>query len=303
MARTEVDLITMEIMLHKLWQIADEAALVLKRVSGSTVVIEAKDIIVALCDASGRVIVSGVGVTLHCGIVRYAVEHILDRYGQVPGIHDGDVWFMNDPYICAMHTADGFVLTPLFYEDELVAWSVTMTHLMDISGVDPGGFCPSASEIFQEGFRFKGIRLVSAGEINKEVMDSIVGMSRVPGIVELDLRAQIAAGNSARQRIREIVKRYGIDTFKAVCEQSITYSESKLKARIATLPDGQWQSVVYLDNDTKTDKVYKIMVNLTKKADTLTFDFTGTDNQTPGYTNVAGRGGEGGIPEETGREG
>jgi len=295
MVEKRIDPVTLEILLHKLWQITDEAAIVLKRVSGSMVVIEAKDIIAALCDARGRVITSGVGVTLHCGIARYSIEHIITNYGKEPGIHEGDVWFLNDPYICAMHAADGYVLTPIFHQGELVAWSVTMTHLMDIGGAEPGGFSPSARQVFQEGFRFSGIRLVEGGKVRKDVIDSMVNMTRVPGIVELDLRAQLAAGNAVRQRIGELIEHYGTDTFKAVCEEAIKYSEIKLKARIAELPDGQWQSAVYLDNDSKTDKSYKIIVTLTKEGDSLTFDYTGTDEQTPSYINVAGSGGEGGV--------
>jgi N-methylhydantoinase B len=295
MGEKRIDPITLEILLHRLWQIADEAAIVLKRVSGSVVVIEAKDIIVALCDERGRVITSGVGVTLHCGIARYSIEYIIGKYAENPGIHDGDVFFINDPYICAMHQADGFVLTPVFYQKELVAWSITMTHLMDIGGADPGGITPSAREVFHEGFRFRGIKLAEDGMVRQDVIDSIVNMTRVPGLVELDLRAQLAAGTAVKQRLKELIEHYGVDTFKVVRDEAIMYSEIKLRARIAELPDGKWQSVVYLDDDSKTDKVYKIMVTLTKEGDSLTFDYTGTDEQAPSYVNVAGVGGEGGV--------
>ena len=295
MAKKRIDSVTLEILLHKLWQIADEAGIVLRRVSGSIVVIEAKDMFAGLCDASGHIITSGVGVSAHCGVARYSVEHLIERYSENPGIRDGDAFFINDPYICAMHQADAFVVAPIFYQEELVAWCVTMTHLLDIGGADPGGATPSAREVFQEGIRIGGIKIAEGGMIRRDVIDSIVNMTRVPGIVELDLRAQVAASTTVKERLKELIEHYGMDTFKAVCEEAIKYSELKLRARIAELPDGRWQSAVYVDDDSKTDRVYQIFVTMTKEGDSLTFDYTGTSEQAPSYSNVGEVGGQGGV--------
>jgi hypothetical protein len=49
MTERRVDPITLEILSHKMWQVADEAGITVRRVSGSVVTIEAKDMIAALC--------------------------------------------------------------------------------------------------------------------------------------------------------------------------------------------------------------------------------------------------------------
>jgi len=295
MTERKVDPITLEILSHKMWQVADEAGITVRRVSGSVVTIEAKDMIAALCDAEGNIIQCGVGVTCHSGIARFAVKHIMETYSESPGINDGDIFFANDPYICSMHASDGFVVTPIFYEGELVAWCITMTHLMDLAGVDPGGYCPNATEIFQEGLRTGGIKIAEAGKIKRDVMDFIAKMTRDPYLVELDLRAQVAAGNVAKRRVNEIIDRYGVDTFKEACREIIRYCEAKMRSRISELPDGAWQAAVYLDNDSKTDRARMVFVALTKEGDSLTFDYTGTDEEAPSFVNCGEVGGYGGV--------
>ena len=142
------------------------------------------------------------------GIVK---NNFIPEYCQAPNLDSLDI---NDPYVCVAHGADGFVLTPIFHEDELVAWCATMTHLMDVGGADPGGFTPSAREVYQEGIRIGGIKIVEAGKIRRDVIDTIVNMTRVPGIVELDLRAEIAAGTTMKRRLKELIEHYGLETFK-----------------------------------------------------------------------------------------
>jgi N-methylhydantoinase B len=56
----------------------------------------------------------------------------------------------------------------------------------------------------------------------------------------------------------------------------IEQSEKLLRARLTELPDGQWQSRQYMDVKGETAKV---CLTMTKKGDTLVFDFTGSSPQ------------------------
>lgn len=295
MAETKLDPITFEILSHKLWQITEEMGITLRRVSGSPVTVDAKDYMVGLYDADGTMIMCGAAVLFHVNVTRYAIEHVIKTYTDNPGIHDGDVYFLNDPYISALHTPDGAMLTPIFYQGELIGWAATMTHLVDIGGIDPGGHCPRAEDVFQEGFRLPGIKLVEGGEVRKDVFNCILNMSRDPGVVGLDLRAEIAAGETAKARLTELVQKYGVDTFKTLCRESLKYAEARMRARIAELPDGTWRIVDYLDTDGRTDKVYNLILTITKEGDSLTFDYTGTSEQAPTFVNCGEVGAEGGI--------
>lgn len=295
MNKKRIDPITLEILTHKLWQVTDEAGITLRRICGSVIVTEAKDMFAGLCDAEGNIITCSIGVAGNAGIAKFAISNIIDTRSKDQDIYDGDVFFTNDPYVCSLHQADAFVAIPLFYDGQLISWSLTMTHLVDIGGADPGGFTPSATNVFQEGIRVSGLKIFERGKIRRDVIDALVNMTRNPALVELDLRAQMAAGAVMKRRVGEVIERYGIDTFKEVCQEIIKYAEKKVRARLAELPDGTWQSVVYMDNDTKTDKARKVLVTMTKEGDSLTFDYTGTDEQAPSYSNVGEVGARGSI--------
>ena len=56
----------------------------------------------------------------------------------------------------------------------------------------------------------------------------------------------------------------------------IIRSEEKLRARLKELPDGQWQSRQYLSVE---DEVCRVELTMTKRDDSLTFDFSGSSEQ------------------------
>ena len=136
MAEVRIDPILFEILRHKLWQITEEMAIAIRKVSGSTITCEARDLSTNLYDAQGTMIMCGSGIITHASTMPFAIKHVLETYSEEPGIYDGDVFFLNDPYISAMHQPDGTVMTPIFYKGELIGWSQTMTHLADIGGID-----------------------------------------------------------------------------------------------------------------------------------------------------------------------
>ena len=58
------------------------------------------------------------------GAVRFISEH----YSENPGIHDGDVFITNDPWIAAIHQMDVVVTAPVFVDGKLFAWVSNATH-------------------------------------------------------------------------------------------------------------------------------------------------------------------------------
>jgi len=276
-----------EILSHRLWQITYEMAQTMVRVSGSAVTVEARDYMTSLYAAEGDSLVVGAGVTFHGAIGSLGLKHIIDKFSKSPGIVDGNFWLINDTEICSPHQPDCFIFTPIFYKGELVAWSGTMNHMSDIGSIDPGGFCPNAREIFHEGLRIGGINIAEHGEIRRDLEYTLLGMSRDPGMFGLEIRAQMAAGTTAKRRVLETIEEYGIESFKKLCADMRVYSEFHIRNRLKELPDGTWRTIEYFDDDGLTDRIYKCVTTLTKEADTLTFDFTGTSEQAPTYVNCA----------------
>ncbi len=291
----KLDPVTLEVLEHKLWQITDEMGLTLTRVTGSPITTDAKDYITALCRADSKLLMGSAGVLLHSVTLPYAIQYITETYSNNPGIFEGDAFLMNDPYICSVHAPDLYIVAPIHYNGELIAWSGAMTHLVDIGGIDPGGMSPRAEDCWQEGLRLPGLKLVERGEIRQDLWEMIRNMVRDPGMVFLDIRGMIACGRVAAQRLAEMIDDSGLDVYKALGEEIIVSSEARMRARLRELADGTWSTRIYYDEDGKTDRIYQIPLKMTKKDDTITFDLTGASEQAPSFINCGIRGAKAGV--------
>ncbi len=269
-----VDPITFSIIRHRLYRVVDEAVITLKHVSGSAITNEGHDLMVSLYRADGSLLMGGVGFLHHLTSAAEACKAIIRRFeGR---INEGDVFLLNDPYTAALHTSDIYLVAPIHHNGQLVAWSACFVHVYDIGAKNPGGFCPDAEDIYTEGYSSPGVRLVNKGELNQDVLDTLLNMVRSPEMVTLDIRSMIACNNVAHDRMLSLIDKYGYDTVDEACSQLIEQSEQQLRARLRELPDGTWESRQYLE---VLDEVYKVNLKMTKSGDELVFDFTGSSPQ------------------------
>jgi N-methylhydantoinase B len=269
-----VDPITFEILSHRLYQIAKEMGTTLERVGGTVNTTQQKDYMAALYRADGEILSAGESTGMHMACGGFAVKKILERFGN-DGVAADDVFLLNDPYVAAVHQSDLFMISPIHYQGRLVAWSATFVHVMDIGALSPGGNSPGATEIFHEGIRIAGIKLIEGGTFRKDLFDMIINMTRQPTMVGLDLKCEIAANNVAKSRIQEMFAQFGADLIDAVTRKMIRHSENVLRKRITEIPDGVWKESGVIE----ADESWKVNLVLTKTADRLVFDFTGTDPQ------------------------
>jgi N-methylhydantoinase B len=271
-----MDPITYSIIRHRLFRIVEEAVITLKHVSGTAITNEGHDLMVSLYRADGSLLMGGVGFLHHLTSAAEACKAIIRRFeGR---IEPGDVYLLNDPYTAALHTSDVYMLAPIHYDGRLVAWSACFVHVSDIGAMNPGGFAPDAADIYSEGFSSPGLRLVSKGELNQDIWDTLLNMVRSPEMVALDLRSLIACNNVAGERMIALMDKYGADAVDHVGKTLVEQSEALLRQRLRELPDGSWQSRQYID---VKGEISKVLLTMTKKDDTLTFDFTGSSPQSP----------------------
>ncbi|MBI4321727.1 MAG: hydantoinase B/oxoprolinase family protein [Chloroflexi bacterium] len=275
---TNVDPITFAVIRHRLFNIVEEAIIALKNVSGTHITSEGHDLMVSLYRADGGLLISGAGFLHHIVPASWAVKHIMREFSDDPGILEDDVYFLNDPYVAALHAPDAYLVAPLHYEGRLVGFVANFVHVTDIGAMNPGGFCPDATDCFQEGFRTKGLKLVDRGRIRRDVFETITNIGRVPELVALDLRSQIAACTVAKRRMNTLFEDYGPDVVDAVCQSLIDQSEALLRQRLRELPDGTWRGRQYLDSK---GEMHRVELALTKQEDRLAFDFAGTSPQVP----------------------
>jgi N-methylhydantoinase B len=271
-----VDVVTFEIIRHRLNQVIEEAIVALENVSGSPITNEGHDMMVSLYKADGGLMVGGVGFLHHLTSAAQAVKHILATFSHDPGIDEDDVYMLNDSYTAALHPPDVYLISPIHYEGKLTGFVSNFVHVTDIGAVDPGGFSPNAREAFQEGFVTQGLKIVERGKPRRDVIETFLRNVRDPGMTALDLKSQLAANYAAKERMRKLYADYGVEAVDSVSGQLIEQSERLLRERLRELPDGVWRARQYVD---MPEGLYRVELAALKADDTLTYDFTGTDPQ------------------------
>lgn len=282
--QTNIDPISFEVIRNKLQAITEEQALTLKAVSGSPVVTEATDFNNGLYLADGSIVTMGPQVIFHTGTMSSVIKSILADFpaGQ---IRAGDMFILNDPYKGAIHQPDVSIVAPIFHGGRLVAWAGSCSHQLDMGGMNFGSWGIGATEIQQEAMLLPGVRLVEQGVLRDDLWRMIMGMTRLPGLLGLDLKAMIAANHVATKRLVELMQRYGDATVEQVMQEEIAASERRLRARLAEIPDGTFRARDYLEHDGHENRLYEVVLTVTKRGETLEFDLEGTSPQAPGFIN------------------
>nr|WP_239452110.1 hydantoinase B/oxoprolinase family protein [Frondihabitans sp. PAMC 28766] len=185
------------------------------------------------------------------------------------------------------HLSDVAISLPVFYEDEIVAYTTTMAHWADIGSASPGGWSTASTEVYQEGMRFANQRIFLAGDPNRDLLDFIAMNVRVPETVLGDLYAQVATCRTGADRVRALCKRYGTEVVTDLMDYVITNTEAALREEISKLPDGTYSSRVEMDFD-GVDRDYTPVIDtqVTIAGNRITVSFDGTTRQATGPINI-----------------
>ena len=295
MSETRIDPITLEVLRHRLWMINDEQGRVAAQLSGSPVVYEAKDFNTALLTPEGDSLFVGVYTTRLSLCLNAAVKTVIERFKDTVGFEAGDAFVTNDPWAGAVHMNDILMVAPIYSGDTLVCWTGLAMHEVDVGGPNPGSFTVGTPDVFGEAPLIPPVKMVERGRIRDDIEALVIRNSRTSRLNGLNMRARIAAINRTRQRIREVIGEYGLETFLEAQKQILELVRSSLARRLRSLPEGTWTAEAFLDHDGNQNRLYRIRLRMTKREDRLKFDFTGTDKQARGAVNCTRVGLESGI--------
>src|SRR5437762_2950888 len=276
----KIDPITYEVIRHNLWNINEELGMTIQRISGSPVAMYAFDLNSSIFTEDGEFIYYGPYQLYMSGVSDVQVKWTLEHRSANPGIFEGDMFLSNDPWVGAAHQMDVTLLTPVFWEGKLFCWITNVLHQYDVGGITPGSYCPNARDSFDEGILIPPVKIVERGELRKDIEAVYLRSSRKPYLVALDLRAQIAGNNTAKDRILTLIRRYGADVVKGVMRKIIDTAEQAFVAKLAKVPDGTWRERSYVEVAYVGDrKTYQVMLTMRKEGDKLIFDNAGTADQ------------------------
>lgn len=281
----EVDSATVEVVRNYLASAAQEMERTLVRTAYTTIIYEIKDFGLSLYDPDLNLIADSSGLPLFLGANDYAAKNTVERVGP-DNFDPGDVVAMNIPYETGAHTNDSILISPVYFDDEIVSYAVVRAHWTDIGGKDPGYILDSNS-IHQEGVLFPGTKLVKRDEPDEELLELIKANSRSPEIVMGDLNAELAALRTGRNRVRSLCEKYGHETISACIKHILQHGERTARDAVAKLPDGTWRGENHIDDDGINDELIPIRVDVTIEGSDMTVDFSDSADAVDGPVNLS----------------
>lgn len=281
-----VDAVSVEVIGNAFMSAAEEMGAALIRSSISTNIKERRDCSTAIFDSDGETVVQAEHIPIHLGSMLGIVESILSKFPRSE-IRPGDMFISNDPYSGGgTHLPDINVAAPVFFDGELVAFVANIAHHSDVGGKVAGSGSADTTSIFQEGIRIPPVKIVNDGHLVSDLLDLILLNCRLQEERLGDLKAQFAANQIGINRVMGIYRRFGRDKVHAATEELKAYSERKIRAAIAAIPDGVYEFEDYMDNDGTASHNVRIRVKVTVEGDRIHLDFTGSSPQVKAGINV-----------------
>ena len=258
--------IELQLLGSALRSIADEMGAVLVRSAFSPNIKERRDCSTALFDEQGRMVAQAEHIPVHLGAMPDAVAAVR---ACDPGRND--VYVLNDPFAGGTHLPD---ITLVSRTD--AGFAVSRAHHADVGGREPGSLPADSRTLADEGVVIPPTRLDDA------VLDELVARMRNPDERRGDLRAQLAAQRLAGERVSELCARRGHNAVRAAMEELLAYSERRIRAGIAALPEGRFEADDVVE---APEGELRIQVAVTIRGDEIDLDFAGTAPQHDGNLN------------------
>ena len=242
----DLDPVTFEVLRQKLWTINLAHGDTITRISGSPL-LASLDFNMSILTEDAEVVVNAPYVQFLNAGAPLGIRYILETHSGKPGIDEGDIWCCNDPWIAACHQMDVMFAAPIFVDGQLFGWVANAGHQYDLGGIVPGGWPQNAEDVYSDPVVLTPFKMVEKGELRTDMEALYLRQSRMPDLVALDLRAQIAGVVLARDQIAGLAKRYGADTVKAAMRRMLDQAQESFRQTLLKVPDGTWTEIRYLD--------------------------------------------------------
>lgn len=283
-AHGEVDPITLEVVRNALAGIAEEAGAALRRTAYSPNIKERVDCSTAVFDPQAQLVAQAEHIPVHLGSMPASVRAALDTFGPLA---PGDQVLVSDPYAGGTHLPDWTLVGPVHdAQDRVLGYAANRAHHSDVGGSAPGSMPAGATEIFAEGLRIPPVRLVRAGEEDRDLVALLLANTRTPRERLGDLRAQIGANRLTARRLGELADELTAPGLGAAMTATLDHAERSVRAALRSLPEGTWQAEDLLDDDGTGVGPIPLRAAVTIEDGRLICDLSGCAEQVPGSVNA-----------------
>lgn len=258
---------------------AREMGVKLIRSAYSTILREARDGSAALLDANGFTVAQAELIPMQLGSIGPIFQPCIKMFPKET-LEEGDFLVINDPYSGGQHLQDVFFFHPIFVDGIVIGFAASVAHHLDLGGGAPG-LNAGARDVYAEGLIIPPMKVnirrdwENGGGFQRLLRANV----RVPQQTMGDFDAQIAANNIGVLRVQELAARYGVPKVMATMAGLQDYSERRMRAAIATVPDGTYHGQAQLDDDGLGSGPVIVKAAVTVSGDSIAVDFTGTSPQ------------------------
>ncbi len=278
------DKVTLEILKSFMVAIAEGMGYTLERTSHTTFIKESADFGTAIATPRGEFFAypRTIGVTSFVGM------DMAPTLAAFPDPQPADVYITNDPYSTqglATHLPDIHLIKPIFAGDTLLCFAWCFIHCSDVGGLAPASISPLAYDIAQEGFRIPPRKLIDRGVLDEGFLELFLANCRIPEQNWGDLKAMLAALNTAERGMQDLAARFGLGVVQQAMEDVIAWSEERVRALVAPIPDGDYAFADYMDDDFNGDPL-RLAVTLRVRGDEIELDYSASDPQVSGALNL-----------------
>lgn len=280
--RKNINPVMLEVFKNRFTSISEEMGVTLTRTGFSSNIKERRDLSCGIFDGKGDMIAQAAHIPVHLGSMPMSVKSAIDS----TRMEEGDMVMLNDPFKGGTHLPDITLVAPVFTGKGKPSFFVaSRAHHADVGGMTSGSM-PMSTTIFQEGVIIPPVKIVERSRIDNKLMALFLNNVRTPVEREGDFAAQMMANITGVERMKELVKKSGIETVNLHADALISYSEEITRRAIKAIPDGVYSFEDYMDDDGFKNKNIRVHVTTVVKGDEAVLDFSKSAPQVPGGVNA-----------------
>ena len=177
---TDISDIRLQVMWNRLISVVEEQAMTLLRTAFSTSVREAGDLSAGVFTRDGRMLAQAVtGTPGHVNSMAEAVPHFIREIPREEMFED-DTYVTNDPWKGTGHLHDITMVTPSFFDGELIGFFACTAHVVDVGG---RGFGADGKSVYEEGIQIPIMKFAERGKVNRDLVAMVRANVRTPNQV------------------------------------------------------------------------------------------------------------------------
>lgn len=250
--------------------VVEQMGAILERTSFSVNVKERLDFSCALLDANGELIVNAPHIPVHLGSLGVCVREVTAK---IP-LKNGDVAITNHPAYGGSHLPDVTLISPIYFENQLVSYVANRAHHAEIGGKTPGSMPTDATTLNEEGVIIEPALLIDGGSSNFQKIEILFKNADYPtrALQEniADLYGALASINCGIEGIKNLCSVHGFEVVKTQMQALKSNANHLLIHKLKSMAIANQSAEEYLDDGSK------LKVEINYENEILTFDFSGT---------------------------